>query len=214
MSQGAPEPDRSTAELIEALSRLNINIHIHPTASASASATSFGAEPRPAADSSPLEQGPPRTSTLTASSSGGLAPELGPFGRGTTPASSTRGLEPPGHVLRLAGRLRAPHLSGISPEDRVRRAFRLGDWAIRKARGESVQLVREYVNLRNTCYAVVSGLDEGESFYTTSYTTYIRHVKPDGAWVRHLGSHGFSSLVEVEAFFAGAGLQGLPRCLA
>jgi hypothetical protein len=96
----------------------------------------------------------------------------------------------------------------------VRRAYRLGDWAIRKARGEQILLEREPVNLRNTCYAVVSGLNEDEAFYTTNYSTYIRHVKADGGWVRRLGSHGFSSLVEVEAFFAGAGLPGLPRCLA
>ena len=81
------------------------------------------------------------------------------------------------------------------------------------AGGLGAQYEREHVHLRNTCYVVVSGLNSEDAFYTTSYATYLNWVRPQGTWVRHLGSHGFSSLVEVEAFCAGAGLQGLPRCL-
>ena len=215
MSRETLDLEGTTDEIVELLRGLNINIHIHPTASASIS--SPATEPGDRATGYLRASGPSSQADRPSSSSspsGGLEPRPGPERSSASLPAPAGSSDPPAHVLRLAGRLRAHHLSGISPEARIRRAYRLGDWAIRKARGEPARYEREHVNLRNTCYVVVSGLNFEDAFYTTSYNTYVNLVCPQGTWVQHFGSHGFSSLVEVEAFFAGAGLQGLPRCLA
>ena len=194
MQQGPPDRDDPIEDLARRVGGLTINVHVH---SASASTTTPH-EPAPA--------GPPTSSAGYPGAAGGTT--------ASGPGVRDQDSEIPPRVLDLARHLRAPRLGGLSPADRVRRAYTLGQISIRRGHSEFVDIERDSFKLRNTCYAVVSARDPAESFYTQSYDTYIQHAKPNGHWVRHLSSRGFASLVEVEAFFWGAGLDGLPRCLA
>ena len=121
--------------------------------------------------------------------------------------------EPPAHLLRLAARLDLR--GGLSGEQRIRRAYRLGRQDGRlvpiAATGRAVfQQADSLQGQRNTCYAVLRSQDGSGPHLASSRANYDALVRVDGQFAVGTVSRAFSSLAEARSYFHGVGHGDFP----
>ena len=186
--------EQNLSDLISRVSNLTININI-----------TTGAGPEVP------------SSTAAGSASGAVPAPSASTQRATTSPSCTAWFESPtppdcpADVLLLSRRIRSA-LQGLSPEERIRTAYRRGREAAQILRGEITCYKNSGIDSRRTVYVVLSCDSVADPFYTTSLTKYLSAVRtgPGGTWDPASVSHGFASITEAEAFCRGAGLRSLP----